>query len=311
MRYVGKKKIRNPKSEIRVRGWWILLVLFAQSMFAFDQQRAFVLLEAQCAFGPRNPGSEGHSQCLDFLTRELKFWADTVWTQPFSYTSTDTKETLKLTNIVAQFNAQQKDRILLCAHWDTRPMADRDPAPVNRQKPILGANDGASGVAVVLEIARQLHLSPAKIGVDIVLFDGEDYGREDVLDDYLIGSKYYAKTLREPKPRFGILLDMVGDRDLRIPFEGNSWYYSKPIVDKIMAAANRQNVKTIQNVPGAPIMDDHVPLLEIGVPMVDLIDMDYPYWHTLQDIPANCSAYSLGDVGKTVLDVIRTEDKVK
>ena len=278
---------------------------------AFDQDRAFVLLEAQCAFGPRNPGSEGHRQCLDFLVRELNFWADTVWTQPFSYTSQDTKETLELTNIVAQFNVQQQDRILLCAHWDTRPFADRDPAPVNRQIPILGANDAASGVAVLLEIARQLHLNPTKIGVDLVLFDGEDYGREEVIDDYLIGSKHYAKTLGETKPRFGILLDMIGDRDLHIPFEGNSWYYSKAIVSKIVAAAKRQKVNTIENRQGPPIMDDHIPLLEAGVQMVDLIDMDYTYWHTLQDVPANCSPYALGDVGKTLMDLIRNEGATK
>ena len=288
-----------------------LLLLINGKGWAFDQDRAFVLLEAQCAFGPRNPGSIGHQQCLDFLVREMTAWADTTWTQPFSYTSNDTKATLELTNVVAQFNVQQKDRILLCAHWDTRPFADRDPNPANRQTPIMGANDAGSGTAILLEIARQLHLNPVKIGVDLVLFDGEDYGREEVLEDYLIGSKYYAKALREPKPRFGILLDMVGDRDLHIPFEGNSWYYSKQIVDKIMAAAKRQNVKTIENKPSNPIMDDHIPLMEAGISMVDMIDMDYAYWHTTQDVPANCSAYALGDVGRTVLDLLRHEEVQK
>lgn len=296
---------------MRFAGKLLLMFLLARGAWAFDQNRAFVLLEAQCAFGPRNPGSIGHQQCLDFLVREMQAWADTVWMQPFSYTSNDTKETLELTNVVAQFNVQRKDRILLCAHWDTRPFADRDPNPANRQTPILGANDAGSGTAILLEIARQLHLNPVKIGVDLVLFDGEDYGREEVLDDYLIGSKHYAKALREPKPKFGILLDMVGDRDLHIPFEGNSWYYSKGIVDKIMAAAKRQNVKTIENRPSNPVMDDHIPLMEAGVSMVDMIDMDYTYWHTMQDIPANCSAYSLGDVGRTVLDLLRHEEGPK
>ena len=291
---------------------FVCMMLYAVTQgWAFDRNRAFVLLEAQCAFGPRNPNSLGHQQCLDFLVRELSFWADTVWTQPFSYTSNNTKETLALTNIVAQFNVPQQDRIILGAHWDTRPMADRDPNPANRETPIIGANDGASGVAVLLEIARQLRLDPVKVGVDIVFFDGEDYGEENVLEDYLLGSKHYAQNLHGPKPRFGILLDMIGDRDLHIPFEGNSWYNCRPIVEKIVAAAKRQNVSRIENRMGTPVMDDHISLLEIGVPMVDLIDMDYVYWHTLQDVPENCSSYSLSDVGRTVLDVIRHEEPQK
>jgi glutaminyl-peptide cyclotransferase len=327
LRSAAEKKIENRKSKIEsptreVQGFIphpsslipfaaALLGLLAHSAWAFDQHRAFVLLEAQCAFGPRNPGSDGHQMCLDFLVRELKFWADTVWTQPFTYESDSTKETLSLTNIVGQFNPRQKDRVLLCAHWDSRPFADRDPNPANRNTPILGANDGASGVAVLLEIARQIHLQRVKIGVDIVLYDGEDYGQENVLDDYLIGSKYYAQHMNDPKPRFAVLLDMIGDRELHIPIESNSWRYSKPIVDKIIAAARRQNVARIENRPSAPVMDDHIPLLEAGIPAVDLIDMDYAYWHTLQDTPDNCSPYSLGDVGRTLLDMLRHEDAPK
>lgn len=276
--------------------------------WAFDSHRAFVMLEAQCAFGPRNPGSDGHRMCREFLVRELNFWADTVWTQPLTHVSIDTKDTLELWNLVGQFDVKRKDRVILCAHWDTRPMADRDPNPANHATPILGANDGASGVAVVLEIARQIYLKPVNVGVDIVLFDGEDYGREGVLEDYLIGSKYYVSHMNEPKPRFGVLLDMVGDRELHFPIEGNSWYYARPIVDKIIAAAKRQNVTRIENRSGAPVMDDHVPLLEAGIPVVDLIDMDYAYWHTLQDTPENCSEQSLSDVGRTVLDLLRHEE---
>ena len=285
-----------------------VMLSLSSTVAAFDQDRAFALLEAQCAFGPRNPNSDGHRMCGDFLVREMGFWTDTVWTQPFTYVSQDTKDTLELRNIVSQFNVQQKDRVILCAHWDTRPMADRDPNPANRHLPILGANDAASGVAVLIEVARQLHLQRVDIGVDIVFFDGEDYGREGVLEDYLIGSKHYVSRLAEPRPRFGVLLDMVGDRELRIPIEGNSWYYAKPIVDKIIAAAQRQKVSRIENRPGAPVMDDHVPFLEAGIPVIDLIDMDYAYWHTLQDTPANCSKYSLGDVGRTVLDMLRHEE---
>jgi glutaminyl-peptide cyclotransferase len=273
----------------------------------FDQNHAFFYLEAQCAMGPRNPGSLGHAQCLEFIKRELACWADTVFTQPFQYRSDDTWETLSLTNIVARFNPRQRDRVLLCAHWDTRPFADRDPNPANRKTPIPGADDGASGVAVLLEIARQLSSNPAKVGVDIVFFDGEDYGREEYMADYLIGSKHYVKNLPDMPPRFAILLDMIGQQDLRIPMEEYSFRRAKPVVDKIWEAAARQQARAFVKESGIPVIDDHIPFLEQGIPAVDLIDFSYQYWHTVDDTPAHCSVNSLGQVGRTLMDVLQHE----
>jgi len=274
---------------------------------AFDQERAFVMLEAQCAFGPRNPNSEGHEACLRFLERELRFWADTVWLQPFTYDSRHTGETLKLTNIIGQFRPSQPVRIALAAHWDTRPMADRDPNPENHNTPILGANDGASGVAVLLEIARQLDLQPPEVGVDILLFDGEDYGVEGVLEDYTIGSHYYVRHLQGPAPRFGILLDLIGDRDLRIPLEPHSQRYAADVLLKVYDAADRVGAMSFVRETGPAVYDDHIPFLEAQIPFVDLIDFDYEFWHTVEDVPKNCSAQSLGEVGRTVMEVLRNE----
>jgi len=274
----------------------------------FDQDNAFYYLEAQCALGPRNPGSPGHAQCLAFLKRELALWADTVYEQPFEYKSPDTYETLNLTNIIARIHPAQRDRVLFSAHWDTRPFADRDPDPAKRKTPIPGADDGASGVAVLLEMARQLSANPVKVGVDIVLTDGEDYGREEVVADYLLGAKYFAKNLPDPPPRFGILLDMIGQRDLKIPMEEYSVKYAKPVMDKIWTAAARQNATAFVRENGIPVIDDHLPMLEQKIPMVDLIDFNYPYWHTTDDTPAHCSANSLGQVGRTLMDVLAHEE---
>lgn len=291
--------------------WLAVLVCGTAPAWAFNEARAFLSLEIQTAFGPRNPGSPGHDQCRDYLVRELQTWADTVWTQPFSYTSADRRETLALTNIIARFYPAQRKRVLLCAHWDTRPFADRDPNPANRQTPILGANDGASGVAVLLEIARSLHQNPPDVGVDLVLFDGEDYGRESVIDDYLIGSKYFAKNMPAPLPQFAVLLDMVGDRDLHFPIEEYSQRYARDAVEKVWSAAERQKAAAFQRTAGAAILDDHTSLIEAGLPAVDIIDFDYPFWHTLGDVPERCSPQSLGQVGRTLLDMLQHEDVPK
>ncbi len=273
----------------------------------FDPERASHYLKAQCAFGPRVPGLPGHEQCLEFLERELGFWADTVYRQPFEYYSYDQKTKLHLTNLVARIAPEKPNRVLLCAHWDTRPFADRDPDSSKRAQPILGANDGASGVAVLLEIARQLYMQPVAIGVDIAFFDGEDFGHEGVINDYLIGSEHFITDLPQPQPRWAILLDMVGDADLHLPYEIYSYRYARAVVDKIYAAAQRQQATPFENRAGVPIMDDHLPLLKAGIPAADIIDFDYPYWHTISDTPEQCSAWSLGQVGRTVLDVLRNE----
>ena len=181
----------------------------------FDANSAYEYLRKQCDFGPRNPGSTGHEQCLEFLVGEFKRFADTVVKQPFPFTNHKDQTRLTLHNVIASFGSQG-DRILLCAHWDTRPWADRDPDRKNRKKPILGANDGASGVAILLEIARILAEHPSPVGVDIVLFDGEDSGLEGQDDTWCQGSRYFAQNKQSKYlPRYGILLDFVGDKDLR------------------------------------------------------------------------------------------------
>ncbi|MBI3579516.1 MAG: M28 family peptidase, partial [Ignavibacteriales bacterium] len=194
--------------------------------------------------------------------------------------------------------------------WDTRLWADQDPNPANRNKPMLGANDGASGVAVLLEIARLLKQSPPQIGIDIVLFDGEDLGKTGNPESFSAGAKYFANN-KAPgfHPRFGINLDMVGDKVLEIPREINSDRYAPDVMNVIYSTAKELNIPQFSNSIGEEIIDDHLPLNNIGIRTVDLIDFNYPdrsnkYWHTLADTPDKCSEESLAAVGQVLITVI-------
>ncbi|MCK4386289.1 MAG: M28 family peptidase [candidate division Zixibacteria bacterium] len=270
----------------------------------FDGKEAFGYLMEQCDLGPRNPGSEGHERCKKYLLDKLRQYTNLVKTQEFVYQDTSQNTKLELTNIIASFYPEKKQRILLCAHWDTRPFADRDPDSSLREKPILGANDGASGVAVLLEIAKVISEKKPKWGVDIILFDGEDYGPEGELEKFCLGSKYFAKNKGEYKPEFGILLDMIGDKNLNIYKEGYSTRYAKGVVDSVWGTARRLKIDCFHDSTKYFIYDDHIPLLEVGIPCIDLIDFDYPYWHTTQDTPDRCSAESLQKIGEVLIEIL-------
>lgn len=276
----------------------------------FDGKAAYKILLRQTEFGPRAPGSAGHQRCLQFLERELKSYAEAVQRQQFWYKIPPNDRQAQLTNIIASFNINSSKRILLTAHWDTRPWADQDPNPKSRTKPIVGANDGASGVAVLLEIARLLKRNPPPIGVDIVLFDGEDLGTTGVPESFSAGAKYFARNLPAGKiPRFAINIDMIGDSDLQIPREVNSDRYAPQVVDLIFATAQELDISQFIDAPGTEVTDDHMPLMNVGIPAVDLIDFSYPdgtnkYWHTMADTPDKCSGESLSAVGRVLLAII-------
>lgn len=266
----------------------------------FNGENAFKYLLAQCDFGPRYPGSDAHELTKKYLIAELEKYAKSVETQEFTQNVRNSK--LHLTNIIAEFNGQDGETIMLAAHWDTRPIADHDPDPEKRDTPIIGANDGASGVAVLLEIARVLSLKSPKKRVLIVLFDGEDYGKG--IYEMVLGSRYFADHMNNWKPDWGILLDMIGDKNLEIPIEPNSSRAAPDLVKQIWDKARELNLKPFQPRYGPAIYDDHIPMIEAGVPFVDLIDFDYPYWHTLEDTSDKCSADSLEIVGRLVLSLI-------
>lgn len=278
----------------------------------FDPARAFSYLVKQARFGPRDPGSVGHDRCLKFLREELGNCADVVLPQTFSY-SVPKWKTVQLTNLLASFNVRATNRLCISAHWDTRPWADQDPDKKNWTKPIIGANDGASGVAVILELARQLKQFPPPVGVDVVLFDGEDLGTTGVGNSYSAGAQHFAKN-RPPgfSPRFGINIDMVGDRNLDIEREQNSERLAPDIQNLVFSMARRLMLPGFVDSPGHEITDDHMPLNDAGIPTINLIDFRYPdasnkYWHTMADTPDKCSPESLGAVGTLLLEIIYTQ----
>lgn len=274
---------------------------------AFGAGRAYDYLERQVAFGPRIPGTEGHARQLEWMKGFLSERADTVIEQSFTHTTTG-GERLPLTNLFARFRPGAEERILLVAHWDTRPLADQSPDPADRTLPVLGANDGASGTAVLLELANLFAERPPPIGVDLLLVDGEDYGPTG--EDMYLGAKHFAA--HQPTgyaPLYGVLLDMVGDRDPRFPIEGYSERYAPEVVQRVWGLAQEMGYGDVfVSSPGLFIEDDHVPLNRGGIRTIDVIDFEYGpenrYWHTPLDVPANTSPESLGIVGDVMAELV-------
>jgi glutaminyl-peptide cyclotransferase len=279
----------------------------SQSVPGFDKKAAFAYLEAQCAFGPRVPGSEAHLHCRDYLVKTLSGISENVEIQPFQLTFGRPPRTVEAFNIIAKFRPELADRVLLCAHWDSRPWADEDSDPKLHSTPVLGANDGASGVAVLLEMAKIFHAQPPPVGIDLVLLDGEDAGDAGNTWSWALGSQYFAAHLKKDDfPRFVVLLDMIGDRDLGIPKEAYSLEYAPELMAKVWKIASDLKIKSFLPERGPAVMDDHIPFLRLRIPAIDLLDLDYPYWHTSQDTPDKCSPDSLDDVGRVLVQLIYT-----
>lgn len=273
----------------------------------FDGARALAYASAQVAFGPRVPNTEGHRREAAWLDSLLRARADTLIVQQWTHV-TAKGDSLALTNFLARFRPAATERVLFLAHWDTRPYSD-GPNAKKRDVPVPGANDGASGVAVLLGVADALKRTPPGIGVDLLFVDGEDYadfGNEQ--NDVLIGSRYYG-THQPPgaKPSYAVLFDMVGDRDLRIAPEGNSVIAAPEIMTMIWKTAKLVGHDSVfVEGQGTPLTDDHVELQKAGIRAVDVVDFDYPYWHTGEDTIDKISAASLGVVGDVAMALVRT-----
>jgi Peptidase family M28 len=263
----------------------------------FDGTAAYARLRAQCDFGPRVPGTPGHAKCLEYLVKTLKESTPDVERQEFNFD--DRGKPLPMVNVIGKFGGGSGPATLLAAHWDTRPTADQELDPARKSQPISGANDGASGVAVLLELAHQFKQSPPPGPVWIVFFDGEDLGPGE--DRMYLGARYFADHLPPGTPKQGVLLDMIGDRDLQIYQETNSIRRAGDVVKGIWETARRLGYQ--RNFPPQAkfqVGDDHIPLQDKGLEIADLIDFDYPPWHTLADTVDKCSAESLQIVGRVV-----------
>ncbi|NQV01968.1 MAG: M28 family peptidase [Bacteroidia bacterium] len=291
---------------------------------AFNADSAYGYIKTQVEFGPRVNNTDAHRECATFLTEKLGEYSPDVTVQSGIVNAFDGTP-LEFQNIIATFGPAGNNRILLGAHWDSRPFADHDPDEKNFYKAIDGANDGASGVGVLLEIARQLSLKPPPIGVDIILFDAEDYGPPEALQDnqnsgdfWGLGSQYWAKNPHQPNyfAKYGILLDMVGAAGATFLMEGVSMEYAPAVVKKVWDIGNQIGYSSyFLYQRGGSITDDHYFVIrDRGVPMIDIIHLDqttetgmYQHWHTVEDNLDKIDTGTLRAVGQTMLTVIYSE----
>jgi acetylornithine deacetylase/succinyl-diaminopimelate desuccinylase-like protein len=265
-----------------------------------DGARMRARVAHQVAQGPRVPGTPGHEAVRAWLVAELTRLGGVVEEQ--RTVDSTLGRPVALTNVIARFGPEDGRRVLLCAHWDSRPMADQDPDPALRARPIPGANDGGSGVAVLLEVAEMLRARPAPLTVELAFFDGEDMGSAARPDQFSLGAHHYADLLagRPParRPVAAFLFDMVGDRDLQIHPEGVSAQRASSVVALVLQAARATGATHFHPDVRYSLTDDHIPLLDAGVPTADIIDFDYPAWHTVADDTSQVSAASLAEVGR-------------
>lgn len=291
-------------------------ILNAQPIPYFSGPEAFELLLEQVEFGPRYPGSAGHRKMTGFLADFLRQRADELIVHNTQVIEPATGRPIPATNYLARFNGTVNERIMLMAHYDTRQIADEDPDPTKRNEPVPGANDGASGVAILLQIATILVNQKPEVGVDLLFVDAEDMGRPGMADSYGLGSQAFVKEINDVMegrlPRYVVLLDMVGDSLLTLPMEQYSWNYARDVTLAVWNIGEELGYAQFVRKLGGAVFDDHVPFLRAGIPAVDLIDMDYPsttenYWHTTMDTPDKCSAESLEAVGTVITTLIFRE----
>ena len=281
-----------------------LVAAGCQSGFAVDGARAHARVVHQVEAGPRIPGTPGHEAVRGWIAGELERLGARVESQRF--VDSTLGRPMELTNLIGRYGPASVRRIVLCAHWDTRPFSDRDPDPAHQSDPCPGANDGGSGVAVLLEIAELLHGRPPAIGVDLVFFDGEDQGREE--REFLLGSREYARRLAAipagQRPVAAFLFDMVGDRELQIYPETQSAANASNLVAVVLDGAKATHGRHFHPTPRHTVIDDHVPLHQAGLPAIDIIDFDYPEWHTHLDLPDRVSPESLAEVSRVAAWIV-------
>lgn len=289
----------------------------------FNADSAYIYLQEQCDFGPRTMNSTAHDKCEKWIIQKFEQYGCKVTTQKASLNGYDGTP-LRSTNIMASYNPKATTRIMFCAHWDCRPWADNDPDSTNWHKPIIAANDAASGVGVMIELARILKGSGLELGVDFVCFDAEDYGTpqwfegEDPGDTWALGAQYFANNLPEGyAPRYGILLDMVGGVGAKFYREGMSMQYAPAIVKKVWNAARQVGYGSyFPKADGGMITDDHIPVNQTAnIPCIDVIpyypdcaqSSFGPTWHTIADNMDNIDKNTLKAVGQTMVQVLFTE----
>lgn len=274
----------------------------------FDGEQAMKHLKEICKLGPRISGSPQMEKQQELLLGHFRLLGAIAIEQTFQARQTSRVNPVTMTNLIFQWHPERRRRVILCCHYDTRPIADQEPNRGNWKKPFVSANDGGSGIALLMELANHLEKLEVKVGIDFVFFDGEEYIFEPKRDRYFLGSEHFAKTYRQRKTKdhvyvAAILLDMIGGKNAKFPIEQNSWWWAAPLVKEVWTIAQQQRCTAFQGnrFSRVAVRDDHLALNRAGIPAIDIIDFDYRHWHRLSDVPENCSADSLSQVGRVLL----------
>jgi hypothetical protein len=279
---------------------------------AFDKERAFGYLKQICDLGPRVSATPEMARQQELLKNHFEKHGAKVELQAFSTRQRSQPRPITMTNLIARWHPERQRRIILCAHYDTRPIADQEPDPRNWRKPFLAANDGGAGPALLMELAHHMKNLELSLGVDFVLFDGEEYifdNRAEELggDVYFLGSDHFARQYEEaqrrrqgPKYVAAVLVDLFAGKNPRFPMEGHSAVQAGFLVEQVWGIAAELKATAFVDQLGSSVRDDHLALNRVGIPAIDIIDFDYPHWHRLSDVPANCSAESMEQVARVV-----------
>jgi hypothetical protein len=313
MPYVGTKagqpgKVADPEKPREQFAVGNPAVPAMISPAAFDGKRALSYVRDLCKLGPRVSGSEAMKKQQELIADHFRKLGARVEFQKFTAKQVSQPAPVEMANIIVTWHPERERRVLLCSHYDTRPRADQEPNRNNWDKPFASANDGTAGAAWLMELGNHMKQLPVAVGVDFVLFDGEEYvfdgAGPDARDKYFFGSEYfaqdYARDRRGKAYAAGVLLDLCAGKDASFPVEPNSWFAAGVVVDSIWKTAAELKVNEFKNEQGTPVNDDHIALHRAGIPAVDIIDFSYKHWHRLSDTPEQCSPTTMEDLSKVL-----------
>ncbi len=271
----------------------------------FDAEQSMKYLKEICEIGTRISGSEGIVKQREIIKKHFEKFGAKVLEQDFKAIQRSTNRPTPMVNLIVTWHPEARERVILCSHFDTRPFADQETDPKKRKGTFISANDGGSGVALLMEMGRHMRKLNCQVGVDFVFFDGEEFVF-DPDDEYFFGSKHFAKEARKNtqivKYRSAILLDMVAGKGAKFPIEQNSWWKAGQIVREVWSTANELKIDNfkLNEFSKFAVEDDHIPLNNNGIPAIDIIDFDYKHWHKLSDTPEQCSGETMAAVAKVL-----------
>lgn len=279
--------------------------------FPFDQARAVGYVKQLCDIGPRVSGTDGMARQIELVEKHFKAHGATVTRQEFKARQASKREPTNFVNLIVSCHPEKAKRVLFCAHYDTRPIADQEPDRNSWNRPFVSANDGTGGLALFMELAHHMKGVKSEVGIDFILFDGEEYVFEPRQfgggDRYFFGSDHFAdeyqrtRDTRKHTYAGGVLLDLATAKGAVLRVEGNSWALAPDLVKQVWAVAGAVNAKSFRAEPGHEVQDDHLALNRVGIPCVDVIDFDYPHWHKLSDTPDKVSGEQMAEVAKVLV----------